>query len=73
MSFFVEPTVYGWSVRDDTERLGLFTTQQLALNSVQKRRVELMAKGKLSRVVVTGSETQEEADRAARPRWKYHR
>jgi hypothetical protein len=50
--FTVEPTAYGWSVTSGTQRLGLFVTQQQAVNHVRKRRAELKARGLKSEVVV---------------------
>jgi hypothetical protein len=56
MTFLVEHTEYGWSVGAGDERLGLFVTQQQALNDVKKRRATLTAKGRRSTIVVTGHE-----------------
>ena len=50
--FTVEPTAYGWSVTSGIQRLGLFVTQQQAVNHVRKCRAELKAKGLKSEVVV---------------------
>ena len=55
-TFLVELTNYGWSVGAGDERLGLFVTQQQALNDVKKRRARLTAKGQRSTVLVTGHE-----------------
>jgi len=55
-TFLVELTNYGWSVGAGDERLGLFVTQQQALNDVKKRRARLTAKGQHSTVLVTGHE-----------------
>src|SRR5262245_8940542 len=54
MTFLVEHTEYGWSVGAGDERLGLFVTQQQALNDVKKRQARLTAKGQRSTVLVTG-------------------
>ena len=56
MTFLVEYTEYGWSVGAEDERLGLFVTQQQALNDVKKRRAKLGANGRRSTVVVRGHE-----------------
>ena len=56
MTFLVEHTEYGWSVGAGDERLGLFVTQQQALNDVKKRRAKLTAKGRRSTLVVKGYE-----------------
>jgi hypothetical protein len=70
MSFFVEPTEYGWSVRAGTEQLGLFMTQRQALSDVRRRRAELLANGKLSTVVTSGHESEPPAGgRSPRPHW----
>ena len=50
--FTVEPTAYGWSVTSGVQRLGLFVTQQQAVNHVRKCRAELKAQGLKSEVVV---------------------
>jgi hypothetical protein len=50
--FTVEPTAYGWCVTSGAQRLGLFVTQQQAVNHVRKCRAELKAKGLKSEVVV---------------------
>ena len=55
-TFLVELTNYGWSVGAGDERLGLFVTQQQALNDVKKRRARLTANGQRSAVLVTGHE-----------------
>jgi hypothetical protein len=69
-SFVVEPTDHGWSVRQGTERLGLFLTQRQALGDVRKRRAELKIKGRESTLSVTGSEPQQAPnDRPSRPFW----
>jgi hypothetical protein len=52
-TFLVEPTEYGWSVRVEEKRLGLFVTQRHALDDVKGRRAELATKGKRSAVIVT--------------------
>ena len=50
--FTVEPTVYGWTVTSGVQRLGLFVTQQQAVNHARKCRAELKARGLKSEVVV---------------------
>ena len=55
-TFLVELTNYGWSVGAEDKRLGLFVTQQQALNDVKKRRARLTAKGQRSTVLITGHE-----------------
>jgi hypothetical protein len=55
-TFFVEPTQYGWSVRDGAKRLGLFVSQRQAIDDVRKRQAALKAKGRASSVEVTGEE-----------------
>jgi hypothetical protein len=54
--FSVEPTEYGWSVKEGASQLGLFLTQRHALDDVKRRRTELMTKGRSSTVLVTGQE-----------------
>ena len=54
--FSVEPTEYGWSVRDGAKRLGLFVSQRQAIDDVRKRQAALKAKGSASSVEVTGEE-----------------
>src|SRR6476619_633996 len=54
--FFVEPTQYGWSVRDGAKRLGLFVSQRQAIDDVRKRQAALKAKGRASSVEVTGED-----------------
>ena len=66
--FFVEPTQYGWSVRDGAKRLGLFVSQRHALDDVRKRQAALKAKGRASSVEVTGEETE-----GTRGRYSYAR
>jgi hypothetical protein len=66
MTFLVEYTEYGWSVGAGDERLGLFVTQQQALNDVKKRRAKLTAKGQRSTVLVTGHEFAPTTGRSAR-------
>jgi hypothetical protein len=66
MTFLVEHTEYGWSVGAGDERLGLFVTQQQALNDVKKRRAKLTAKGRRSSVVVTGHELAPTSGRSTR-------
>jgi hypothetical protein len=66
MTFLVEYTEYGWSVGAGDKRLGLFLTQQQALNDVKKRRAKLTANGKRSTVVVTGHELASPSGRGAR-------
>ena len=70
IDFFVEPSAYGWTVREDDTQLGLFATQRQAINSVKKRQAELTAMSKESRVVVTGHESEADAARATRHGWK---
>jgi hypothetical protein len=65
-TFLVELTNYGWSVGAGDERLGLFVTQQQALNDVKKRRARLTAKGQRSTVLVTGHELASPSGRGAR-------
>jgi hypothetical protein len=65
--FSVEPTEYGWSVSDGAKRLGLFVSQQQAIDDVRKRRAGLKAKGLASSVEVTAKETEG----ARRPRRFY--
>ena len=60
-TFTVALTNYGWSVQLDGEHLELFQTQQQALAEVKRRRVELMAKGKSTSVVVVGSQLADAA------------
>jgi hypothetical protein len=66
MTFLVEYTEYGWSVGAGDKRLGLFLTQQQALNDVKKRRAKLTANGMRSTVVVTGHELASPSGRGAR-------
>jgi hypothetical protein len=66
MTFLVEYTEYGWSVGAGDERLGLFMTQQQALNDVKKRRAKLTANGRRSTVVVTGQELAPTSGRSTR-------
>jgi hypothetical protein len=66
MTFLIEHTEYGWSVGAGDERLGLFMTQQQALNDVKKRRAKLTAKGRRSTVVVTGYELAPTSCRSTR-------
>ena len=54
--FFVEPTQYGWSVRDGAKRLGLFVSQRQAIDDARKRQAALKAKGRASSFEVTGEE-----------------
>ena len=65
-TFLVAPTEYGWSVGAGDKRLGLFLTQQQALNDVKKRRAKLTANGKRSTVVVTGHELASPSGRGPR-------
>jgi hypothetical protein len=65
--FSVEPTEYGWSVRDGATRLGLFVSQRQALDDVRKRRAALKAKGRASSVEVTGEESDGPRGRPRRP------
>jgi hypothetical protein len=65
--FSVEPTEYGWSVRDGAKRLGLFVSQRQALDDVRKRRAALKAKGRASSVEVTGEEADGPRGRPRRP------
>jgi hypothetical protein len=44
-TFVIHSTEYGWAVSTDTQRLGLFLTQQHALTDVNKRRAALAGKG----------------------------
>jgi len=69
MTFLIEYTEYGWSVGAGDERLGLFVTQEQALNDVKKRRAKLTAKGQRSAVFVTGHEFASTNGRSTR----YHR
>jgi hypothetical protein len=65
-TFLVELTNYGWSVGASDERLGLFVTQQQALNDVKKRRARLTANGQRSAVLVTGHELASTSGRGTR-------
>ena len=65
-TFLVELTNYGWSVGAGDERLGLFVTQQQALNDVKKRRAKLTSKGQRSTVLVTAHELASTSGRGAR-------
>jgi hypothetical protein len=67
--FFVEPTDYGWSVREGSTRVGLFVTQGHALTDVRKRRAKLRAIGHESTLSVTGSEPEPSHVRPSRPTW----
>jgi hypothetical protein len=68
--FVVGQTKYGWSVRVETERLALFTTQRQALDDVKRRRAELQAKGLSSTVVVEGHESEQSpGGRPPRSHW----
>ena len=65
-TFLVELTNYGWSVGAGDERLGLFVTQQQALNDVKKRRAKLTSKGQRSAVLVTAHDLASTGGRGAR-------
>ena len=65
-TFLVELTNYGWSVGAGDERLGLFVTQQQALNDVKRRRARLTAKGQRSAVLVTAYDLASTSGRGAR-------
>ena len=65
-TFLVELTNYGWSVGAGDERLGLFVTQQQAINDVKKRRAKLTSKGQRSTVLVTAHELASTSGRGAR-------
>ena len=67
--FSVEPTEYGWSVRDGAERLGLFVSQRQALADAKKRQRALKEEGRPSSVEVTGIETEDARGRTARSHW----
>jgi hypothetical protein len=56
--FSVQHTHYGWSVSDGSKQLGLFVTQQQALNAVKKLQAQLKAEGGGSTLVVTGHELE---------------
>ena len=64
-TFIIERTVYGWAVRAEAERLGLFVTQRQALTDVARRRAELQAKGRPTTIVVSGSDPES----PSRPFW----
>jgi hypothetical protein len=66
MTFLVEYTEYGWSVRAGAERLGLFVTKEQALKDVKKRQANLPGRGRRSTVVVTGYELAPTSGRSAR-------
>jgi hypothetical protein len=68
-NFFVEPTKFGWAVRAESERLGLFMTQRQALGDVKRRRAHLQATGKRSTLVVTGNESESASGRTPRSFW----
>ena len=65
-TFLVELTNYGWSVGAGDERLGLFVTQQQALNDVKRRRAKLTSKGQRSAVLVTAHDLASTSGRGAR-------
>ena len=70
ISFHVEPTDYGWSVRVGSERLALFVTERQALIDVKRRRAELKAKGRESAVVVAANAPRQAGHgRSERPSW----
>jgi hypothetical protein len=69
--FSIEPTEYGWLVRDGAKRLGLFVSQRQALNDVRKRRAALKTKGRVSALEVTGDETEGHRRQGSPPhRWR---
>jgi hypothetical protein len=53
-NFHVELTGYGWSVKVGADQLGLFTTQQQALEDVKRRRRAMKVEGRDSTVSVSG-------------------
>jgi hypothetical protein len=44
-TFYIELTPYGWAVRGDTERLGLYATKRHAVAHAEQRRADLKQKG----------------------------
>ena len=51
--FSIEPTQYGWIVRDGTAQLGLFVSQRQALDHAKQRQRILKEKGQQSSVATT--------------------
>jgi hypothetical protein len=54
--FSVDLTVYGWRVSKGEDRLGLFASQNQALDDVRKRSKPLESEGIQCTVKVTGQE-----------------
>ena len=68
-TFSVEPTEYGWMVKDGVASLGLFVSQRQALADAKKRQRALKEEGRRSSVEVTGNETEDARGRTARSHW----
>ena len=68
-TFSVEPTEYGWMVRDGAASLGLFVSQRQALDDVRKRQRALKAQGRHSSVEVPVSFPEQPNGRRAHSHW----
>jgi hypothetical protein len=54
--FTVEPSEYGWTVRDGLSKLGLFVSQKHAVADAKVRQRSLRAQGAKSEVTVLGED-----------------
>jgi hypothetical protein len=68
-TFSVEPTEYGWMVKDGVASLGLFVSQRQALDDVRKRQRALKAQGRQSSVKVPVSFPEDPTGRRVHPHW----
>ena len=68
-TFSVEPTEYGWMVKDGVASLGLFVSQRQALDDVRKRQRALKNQGRQSSLIVPVQFPEDPGDRRARNHW----
>jgi hypothetical protein len=68
----VEPTKFGWSVRINADQLGLFTTQQHAIDAAGKCQVKMKAKGRTSTISIIGFD-REPVGQPSRTSWRRRR
>jgi hypothetical protein len=67
--FSIEPSEYGWIVKNGAASLGLFVSQRHALNDVRKRQRALKNQGRQSSVAVTVEYPEDASDRRAHNYW----